>query len=91
MAEVLSRLIPNAYCCVILVIRHRQAAWLKGNRFTERRKRKCALTSTGLLKKGSKQGMLGATELAIVAARRSWREVFLWKTRGMKKEQRRKK
>ncbi len=27
-----------------------QAAWLNGNRLTERRKRECALTSTGLLK-----------------------------------------
>src|SRR5690242_14749431 len=68
-----------------------EAAWLNGNRFTERRKRKCALTSTGLLRKGSNRGCRGSTELAIVAARRSWREVFLWKTRRMKKKERRKK
>jgi hypothetical protein len=29
-----------------------EAAWLNGNRLTERRKRKCALTSTGLLMEG---------------------------------------
>jgi hypothetical protein len=28
------------------------AAWLNGNRLTERRKRKCALTPTGLLMEG---------------------------------------
>jgi hypothetical protein len=27
-------------------------AWLNGNRFTEREKQKCALTSTGLLMEG---------------------------------------
>ena len=63
-----------------------EAAWLNGNRFTERRKRKYAVTSTVLLRKGSKQGMPGGDRVAIVAARRSWREVFLWKTRGMKKK-----
>jgi hypothetical protein len=67
------------------------AAWLNGNRFRERRKRKCAWTSTGLVREGSKQGRLwGLTELAIVAARPSWREVFLWKTRGMKKREKKK-
>jgi hypothetical protein len=30
------------------------AAWLNGNRLTERRKRKCALTSTGLLMEGQR-------------------------------------
>jgi hypothetical protein len=29
-----------------------EAAWLNGNRLTERRKRKCALTATGLLMEG---------------------------------------
>jgi len=29
-----------------------EAAWLNRNRFMERRKRKCALTSTGLLMEG---------------------------------------
>ena len=29
-----------------------EAAWLNGNRLTERRKRRCALTSTGLLMEG---------------------------------------
>jgi hypothetical protein len=31
------------------------AAWLTGSRFTERRKKKCALTSNGLLMEGAKQ------------------------------------
>jgi hypothetical protein len=31
-----------------------EAAWLDGNRLTERRKRKSALTSTGLLMEGPK-------------------------------------
>src|SRR4030095_8700215 len=33
-----------------------EAAWLNGNRLTERRKRKCALTSTGLLMEGLMAG-----------------------------------
>ena len=32
-----------------------EAAWLNGNKSTERRKRKCALTSTGLLMEGAEQ------------------------------------
>jgi hypothetical protein len=30
-----------------------EAAWLNGNKLTERRKSKCALTSTGLLMEGA--------------------------------------
>jgi hypothetical protein len=40
-----------------------EAAWLNGNRFTERKKQKCALTSTGLLMEG-------------VMRRRGWFLVF---------------
>src|SRR6266446_10855425 len=34
--------------------------------------------------KQKKRGCCGSTELAIVVARRSWREISLWKTQHMK-------
>jgi hypothetical protein len=36
------------------------------------------------LEEGQKWGCCGSTELAIVVARRSWREISLWKTQQMK-------
>ena len=40
-----------------------EAAWLNGNRLTERRKKKCALTSTGLLMEG-----VSTPQLSVVAS-----------------------
>jgi hypothetical protein len=41
---------------------------------------------TGSLGGGRRPARKRASSDPTVAARRSWREVFLWKTRGMKKE-----
>ncbi len=38
------------------------------------------LEKRNALEKGQKRGCCGSTELAIVVARRSWREISLWKT-----------
>jgi hypothetical protein len=51
-----------------------EAAWLNGNRFTERRKQKCALTSTGLLMEG-----LMRKYVRLISADRSLDERWAWR------------
>jgi hypothetical protein len=66
---------PNWHRAKIAHIRVRMEGW---------RQRRLGWIGTDSRKEESES----ATGLAIVADRRSWREVFLWKTRRMKKEER---
>jgi hypothetical protein len=50
-----------------------EAAWLNGNRLTERRKRKCALTSTGLLMEGLGRRDPAISGVSVLVPYPSWR------------------
>jgi hypothetical protein len=47
------------------------------------------LEKQNVLEEGQKRGCCGSTELAIVVARRSWREISLWKTGDRHKKKKR--
>jgi hypothetical protein len=44
------------------------------------KQQRSTLEKRNVLEEGQKRGCCGSTELAIVVARRSWREISLWKT-----------
>jgi hypothetical protein len=44
------------------------------------KQQRSTLEKRNVLEEGQKRACCGSTELAIVVARRSWREISLWKT-----------
>jgi hypothetical protein len=48
------------------------------------KQQRSTLEKRNAFEEGQKRGSCGSTELAIVAPRRSWREISLWKTQRMK-------
>jgi len=49
------------------------------------KQQRSTLEKRNALEEEQKRGCCRSTELAIVVARRSWREISLWKTQQMKK------